>query len=307
MDSSEQSTSSLPHICICICTYKRPLPLKRLLESLRDQQTEGAFTYSIAVADNDVTESGRATIEEFRANSEVPIVYVVQPERGIARTRNCVISQAHGDYLAFIDDDEFAIREWLMLHYKACANYSVDGVLGPVIRHFDGEAPKWLVKSRFFVRKVMPTGLAVQWEGSRTGNVFLKSSVIAGEAAPFNVGMRTGDDCEFFKRKAEAGFRLIWSAEAVAYEVIPPERWTRVYQIRRSILIGEETRKIGALTAMHIVKSLIAVPLYTLMLPFLLLAGQHLFVDYLSRLCEHGARLLSLLGVRILQGAYNSD
>jgi succinoglycan biosynthesis protein ExoM len=302
-----ESTHSLPHICVCICTYKRPEPLMRLLESLRKQKTNGQFTFSIVIADNDAEESGRATVEAFQRISQIPVKYILSPERGIARTRNRVLANAEGDYLAFIDDDEFAIEEWLLRLLETCLNYGTDGVLGPVLRHFDGNPPRWLVKSRFFVRPVMPTGMAVHWNGSRTGNVLMRSSVIAGDAEPFNPEIRAGSDRDFFVRRIEAGCRFVWSAEAIAYEVIPPERWTRMYQIRRSVLIGEEERKMGTVNLKRIVKALIAVPLYMLMLPFLLLLGQHRFMDYLVRLCEHGARLLSLLGLRILHGAYNVD
>ena len=40
----------MPHISVCICTYKRPIPLKRLLDSLKQQETGGLFTYSVVVA-----------------------------------------------------------------------------------------------------------------------------------------------------------------------------------------------------------------------------------------------------------------
>ena len=41
------------HIGVCVCTYKRPELLKRLLDGLRNQETGGLFTYSIVVADNE--------------------------------------------------------------------------------------------------------------------------------------------------------------------------------------------------------------------------------------------------------------
>jgi hypothetical protein len=38
------------------------------------------------------------------------------------------------------------------------------------------------------------------------------------------------------------------------------------------------------------------VPLYTIALPFLLIAGQHWFMKYLIKLCDHVGRLLAWLG-----------
>jgi succinoglycan biosynthesis protein ExoM len=310
-DGIERSTlkpaSGLPHICVCICTFKRPLPLRRLLDELADQATDGLFTYSIVVADNDKEESGRSAVEEFRASAPVPILYCVELERGIAHTRNRVLSNAVGDYFALIDDDEVPIREWLLQLFTACNKFGTDGILGPVVRRFDGQPPKWLEKSNFFERPVMPTGLTVAWAESRTGNVLLKKVVLQGDAQPFCTEIRAGSDVDFFMRKCQAGFRFTWCAEAMAYEVIPPERWTRGYQIRKAVLCGADEHKVSSFGIKHIVKSLAAVPLYALLLPFLLLFGQHIFMDYLTRFCEHGARLLALVGIHPVRGAYTVD
>ena len=39
--ASPEKGIRLPHICVCICTYKRPLPIKRLLGDLDKQKTSG--------------------------------------------------------------------------------------------------------------------------------------------------------------------------------------------------------------------------------------------------------------------------
>src|SRR5664280_1724691 len=50
------------HISVCICTYKRPWLLKRLLGEIGKQETGGLFSYSIVVADNDALRSAEATV-----------------------------------------------------------------------------------------------------------------------------------------------------------------------------------------------------------------------------------------------------
>ena len=99
-------SNELPHISVCICTYKRPELLKRLLTEVAKQQTDGKFTYSVVLADNDPEESARTTVAEMRANSNLLIKYCSEPRRGIAHVRNKVIENSEGEYVAFIDDDE---------------------------------------------------------------------------------------------------------------------------------------------------------------------------------------------------------
>src|SRR5579863_1092692 len=136
----------LDHISVCVCTYKRPVFLTRLIHELKKQQTEGLFTYSVVVADNDLEKSGAATVAELQDGSPFAIKYCWEPNRGIAWARNRVIANADGDYLAFIDDDEFPSPVWLKELLKTCCQYQTDGAFGPVKRHFDVPPPTWMLK-----------------------------------------------------------------------------------------------------------------------------------------------------------------
>src|ERR1051326_8119836 len=127
-----QRRAAVPHVCVCICTYRRPELLKRLLQSLKDQETGGTFTFSVVVADNDKSGSGRQTVAESAAEGAVTVTYCIEPRQNIALARNRALEAATGDYIAFIDDDEFPERQWLSLMLAACARYGSDGVLGPV-------------------------------------------------------------------------------------------------------------------------------------------------------------------------------
>ena len=177
-------TDKLKHISVCICTYRRPRFLKRLLEGLRDQDTNGRFTYSIVVADNDHLQSAEAVVREFAAASSIPIRYCVESRQNIPLARNKAIENADGDFVAFIDDDEFPTARWLQTLFEACEHYDVDGVIGPVKRHFDQPPPKWIVKGNFYERPTYPTGLVIDWRKGRTNNVLLRRRVVTADGQP---------------------------------------------------------------------------------------------------------------------------
>jgi succinoglycan biosynthesis protein ExoM len=297
----------IPHISVCICTYKRPVLLKRLLDELKRQETGGLFSYSIVVADNDEQESAKFAIEAFRSTSEISLKYCIEPRQGIALARNKVVGNATGDYLALIDDDEFPSSTWLLTLFKTCREYKVDGVLGPVKRHFDEIPPKWLLKSRFFDRKINPTGMAVEGPESRTGNVLLKREVLAHDEFPFRPEFTSGEDWDFFRRKTAEGRVFIWSAEGDVFEVVPPSRWKRTYILKRALLNGSMRLLIPSFGARDIAKSIVAVPVYVLALPFTLLLGQHRFMSLLERICSHLGRLLALAGIYDAKGKYLTD
>ena len=301
----ESGAPRIPHISVCVCTYKRHELLYRLLKELSRQETCGLFTFSVVVADNDKDRSGERTVELARSELRLPIKYCVEPQQNIARARNRVVENAAGEYLAFIDDDEFPTGTWLLTLFRTCNERNVDGVLGPVLRHFDETPPKWLEKSRFYVRRVNPTGMLVEWQEARTGNVLLRRELIAGDPAPFRPEFRAGEDQDFFRRKIAEGRKFIWCAEAEAFETVPSSRWQRKYLLRKALLRG-------ATAALHtnfvgVVKSLVAIPLYSLALPVALLIGQHAFMTLLVKICDHLGKLLLLAGINPVREEYVLD
>jgi len=99
------------HISVCICTFKRPLLLERLLKKLEEQTTEDLFNYSIVVVDNDSYQSGESVVTFFKKNTKVNIDYYHEPERSISLARNKSVKKAKGNLIAFIDDDEFPAND----------------------------------------------------------------------------------------------------------------------------------------------------------------------------------------------------
>ena len=313
LDSPENTAGTdsdlriVPHISVCVCTYKRPLLLKRLLQELMPQETGGLFTYSIVVADNDVSRSAEAVVEEIRSTAAVPLKYCVEPRQNIALARNKAVENSEGTFVAFIDDDEFPVRDWLLKLFTTCQKYKVDGVLGPVKRHFDEVPPRWLERSRFYVRRINPTGMPVHWHEARTGNVLLKRAMLIGDAAPFRPEFRAGEDQDFFRRKIDEGRVFIWSAEAEAFEVVPPARWKRMYLLRKALLRGATAGLQPGCGPVQIAKSVLAVGLYTIALPVALLSGQHRFMTLLVKLCDHMGKVLISIGINPIREEYVTE
>jgi glycosyltransferase involved in cell wall biosynthesis len=295
------------HISVCICTYKRPALLKRLLDNLQNQDTGGRFTYSIVVCDNDLLRSAEPTVSEFAAASSIATKYCAEEQRNICMARNKAIENASGDFIAFIDDDEFPAPGWLISLYQAAADDSVQGVLGPVVRHFDEEAPEWIVKGNFYQRPTHPTGFVIDWREGRTGNVLLKRRILPVGEPAFDPQYHRGGDTDFFRRMIEKRYIFIWCNEAVVYEVVPPQRWTRSFMLKRALLRGAITLQSPAFGPRSLAVSLIAVPVYAIGLPFALLLGQHRFMDLLVRICDHLGKVMAFVGLKPVKSPFVTD
>jgi succinoglycan biosynthesis protein ExoM len=281
--------------------------LRRLLEKLPQQQTEGLFSFSIVVCDNDSQESARQLVAEFAQRSSVEVIYCVERRQNIALARNQALGISKGEYIAFIDDDEFPTRDWLLTLFKACQAYRVEGVLGPVKPYFEQRPPKWVVKGGFYDRPSYKTGLIIDWRKGRTGNVLFKRCILDVSEQAFRPDFRTGEDQDFFRRMIERGYKFVWCHEALAYEVVLPVRWKLSFMLRRALLQGRISSLEPDFGLQHVAKSAIAVMLYALVLPFSVVVGRHLFVLHLVKMFDHLGKVLGVLGIDPIRESYVTE
>ena len=118
-----------PHITVCVCTFRRPELLTRLLETLERQETGGEFTYSVVICDNDPGGSALDTVMSFQRTSSLNVHYTSEPRQNIALARNEALRHATGDFIAFVDDDEFVEPEWLRAMWLTCEGLEAAGAL----------------------------------------------------------------------------------------------------------------------------------------------------------------------------------
>jgi len=290
------------HISVCICTYKRPELLRKLLLALGEQVTDGLFSYSVVVADNDKEETARKIVELFKINKDICISYHTEPRRNIALVRNKVVEKATGDFLAFIDDDELPENTWLFHLYSAIEKYQVDAILAPVRPRFEHIPPSWVEKGHFFKRPEYQTGRLMKFGECRTGNVLIRKRSIDCLDIPFDEKYESGsEDVDFFRRFINHGKTVIWCNEAPVYELVPPQRCTRKYLLRLALLRGGNSFKHKEGRIKGVTKAFLAIPLYFLALPFLYIVGEQYFLKYLVKLCDHFGRLTKAFGITIIR------
>jgi cellulose synthase/poly-beta-1,6-N-acetylglucosamine synthase-like glycosyltransferase len=268
------------------------------LNKLPKQQTSGLFSFSVVVCDNDVEQSAAPVVAATRESAGIDITYCWEPRKNIALARNKALEHARGNFIAFIDDDEFPADDWLTKLMDACNAYCADGVLGPVRPHFESPPPRWVVRGGFCERPEHATGRKMPWDECRTGNLLFRKQILDGITEPFRTHFGTGgEDMDFFRRMVQHDRLFIWCNEAVAYETVPPLRWRRSYMLKRALLRGKNILNHSSGAWRFVAVSLAAVPLYLLVLPITIVLGQHWFMKYSIKLCDHSGRLLAILGL----------
>jgi glycosyltransferase involved in cell wall biosynthesis len=235
-------------IALCICTYRRPEGLRRLLSHLAQLRFDSILEpdIEIIVVENDSDEYARLICEEYQATLAWPLRYDLEVNPGISHARNrCLHLAAEHDaaFIAFLDDDEMPRPGWLEALLQAQRTYDADVVGGPVVGIYDRPAPTWVTDNPFLRLRSEQSGTLV--DECSTNNVLFSTTLITRDRLKFEeaMGLCGGEDALFFLSARRKGARLVWCGEAVVEETVPAERTTLLWVLRRAFRIGISKHK----------------------------------------------------------------
>ncbi len=239
-----------PHLSIIVCTLDRYDLLEACLAHLARQRTPPAF--EVIVVDNSDTEDGDARIKEMvaQAGAEASGTFVYRHGRGpnLSTARNEGLRAARGALIAYVDDDLLMPPGWVATVADVLERTEADCVLGLVEPELlpGGANPE--LAHHFLRALALDEGAAILpnrygfTPGARTCNVVFRRVTTFGRGIKFDpaFGRSGGEDQDVFVRLAKAGpFKVVYSQEAVARELIPPERQNVGYLCRREFRGGQ--------------------------------------------------------------------
>jgi succinoglycan biosynthesis protein ExoM len=293
-------------VSLCVCTYRRPVGLRRLLDAVARARMERVERLEIVIVDNDPDGSARATVDAIET---MPFIlrYVHEPRRGISFARNRAVAEAapDSDWIAFLDDDEEPEPGWLDELLRVQAAHGADVVAGPVPPRFEVAAPRWVLRGRFHEPPRHATGTVLPY--ADTGNVLVRASLFRDFPAPFapSLALAGGEDTHFFLRVARAGHRIVWADEAVAWEWVPPSRVRLPWLLRRAFrrgntwaLLERELDPGLRIRARRIVRGAGRIARGAVLLPIGMMRGRHAVVDALRGICFGAGSLAGVAGYR---------
>ncbi len=197
----------MPTLSICICTYKRPQGLARLLKAVTPQVSTGREI--VVVNDGSHDPAYEQALMPFRDT----IRYLVNPSNlGVAESRNVVARAASGEYVVYIDDDCVPPSWWIdWIDAKLEAFPSLDIVAGPTrpLHPESGSTFMSRMQAHFgFIPQIHEWGTTVVFPTANLAvrRKFLLDNGGFGFPGPF---FGAAEDTEFANRAALAGGRLV--------------------------------------------------------------------------------------------------
>jgi GT2 family glycosyltransferase len=122
---------SPPSVSVVVPTYRRPADLARCVDSLL---ATGYSRLEVIVVDNAPQEPETAALVAKRFSAEPRVRYLREGTPGASRARNLGVRSAHGEVIAFTDDDVVVDRHWIAaLTHALVTNPDVDCVTGLVM------------------------------------------------------------------------------------------------------------------------------------------------------------------------------
>ena len=173
-----ESNSISSIISVIVCTYNRCDILNDCLQSLV-YQTLNKQLFEVIVVNNNSTDETQSIAECF-AIIEPNFKVVIEPNQGLSHARNHGWNEAHGEYVAFIDDDCIVPTQWLSIA-KDIVDQKSPGVFGgPYFAFYNSPKPLWF-KDAY--------GSRIQGDNARAlgddeyldgGNIFFRRSLLHG-------------------------------------------------------------------------------------------------------------------------------
>ena len=241
-------------LSLVIATYNRAEQLMITLGSVAMQSAE-AKNWECIVVDNNSKDDTRQRVEAFqRKHSDLNIRYVFEQNQGLSYARNAGIMASHGDIVAFIDDDEHIVEDFITAYIELFDQHpDAMAAGGEIIAEYPTGRPRWM--SRYTERpianpmsfgdkvKLFPAG-RIPGGGNMAMRRRLFDSVGMFNTSLGRTGKRLlgGEESDLFERIVKHEYRVYYAPRAVMYHIIPEEKLSRDYFVRLATNTGISQR-----------------------------------------------------------------
>lgn len=230
------------NVTVIVCTYNRCASLGEALESVAVSQMPADVQWEIVVVDNNSKDKTRAVVEEVSARYPGRFRYVFEQKQGLSNARNSGIQQAHGEIIAFTDDDVTVDPAWLRnLTAPLLQDPQWAGAGGKVRTDNNFSVPAWLALSGPFS---LAQSLALFDQGDNDGelteppfganmafrkSMFQKYGGFRTDLGRCGKNLIGNEDTEFGGRLKAGGERLRSVSSAIVYHPVLEERLQKKY------------------------------------------------------------------------------
>ena len=141
----------MPFFSVIIPTFNRAKILPRAVKSIMNQSFSD---WELIIVDDGSKDNTKTNVEDFLKDSRVK--YFSQENQGVCTARNLGSEKATGNFIAFLDSDDYVSESWLMDFYNEIQKSNADIVrCKTLINNIPENEDQDLLSGNYAVRKVL--------------------------------------------------------------------------------------------------------------------------------------------------------
>jgi glycosyltransferase involved in cell wall biosynthesis len=173
-----------PFFSIIIPSFNRAHIIRRAIDSILKQIFDD---FEIIIVDDGSTDDTRIAIEKLSCEK---IKYTYQENAGVCAARNNGVTLAKGEYLIFLDSDDWLSENYLNYYNEILTKKSYSLVLG-TITYFNVSGNK--------IKDIYPVSLGTHYSHGLTGSFAIKRQVF-NDMGGYDINLAYGENSDFFLR-----------------------------------------------------------------------------------------------------------
>ncbi len=240
-ESIKTMSQTKPLISIIVCTYNRQEMLSGCLDALINQNVDD-HNYEVIVVNNNSNDNTEEIAKNYTL-SQKNFSYYLQPEQGLSHARNLGLENAKADYVAYIDDDAIAPKNWIYTAMQIIKTHKPDIFGGPAYPIFPSGKPEWY-KNEYGVRGDMgETGWLTKGFIVGTNIFFRRALLIEYGGFDPNFGMK-GETIAYHEETVlifkafDEGKKVYYSKELAVKDIIPDYKKSLAFFIHTKYQAG---------------------------------------------------------------------
>jgi len=229
---------------VAICTHNGASRLPDVLHCLKSQIGLDSIQWEVLVIDNNSSDNTASLVYSYQArwSNSHPLRYFFEPKLGLANARQRAITEAQGEFVGFLDDDNLAEPDWVAAAVAFGRSHPQAGAYGSRIfgkfegtppENFEQIAPFLAVidrgeKPRFYEprKKVLPPGAGLVFRRQAWLENVPEQCFLQGRASGYKL---PGEDLEALLYVQRAGWEVWYNSAMKVHHQIPHWRLEKSY------------------------------------------------------------------------------
>ena len=240
-------------LSIIISTYNNAASLVRTLDSVAKQDYDKKVWECVVVNNNSTDDTAERVASFAKANPDVNLKFVDEPQQGLSFARNRGIVESKGQIVAFIDDDETVNEGFVSAYIDLFHNHGAFVGSGALKVCYESKRPRWMshytekmIANPFdlgkeivtVTSKITPTGGNMAFN-RELFNLYGNFDTSLGRKGGELFG---GEENDIFARVRDLGERVFYTPHAIAYHHIADRKLTPEYFDKLSYGVGVSKR-----------------------------------------------------------------